>query len=91
MPSDSLFKKLFESPTFHAALQAAVQTALSAKGLFDKNLRAALSAMNLPSTQDLESLQAKVSELELLLGQIDAKVERLLEKAESGAGPKQSR
>lgn len=88
MPSESLFKKRFVSPPFQSALQAAVRTALSAKGLLDKSLRAALSAMNLPSTQDLESLRAKVSELEALLGQIDAKVERLLENAESGASKK---
>ena len=78
MASESMFKKLFEHPAFHSAVQTAVQTALSAKDVLDKSLRTTLAAMNLPSTQDLESLQAKVTELETLLGQIDAKVERLL-------------
>jgi hypothetical protein len=86
MASDSVFKKVLEHPAFTSALQNTVQTAvsaaLSAKGVFEKNLRTALSAMNLPSTQDLESLQAKVTELETLLGQIDAKVELLLARAE---------
>jgi polyhydroxyalkanoate synthesis regulator phasin len=56
-----------------------VTRALSAKGVLDRSLRGALSAMNLPSTADVEALKGKIEDLEQLLAQLEAKVDRLLD------------
>jgi hypothetical protein len=58
-------------------VQTIVSRSLAAKGSLDKSLRTALSAMNLPSTGDLEILRGKVEELEKLLGSIEGKVDAI--------------
>ena len=60
------------------AIQSIVSRSLAAKGTLDKSLRAALAAMNLPSTADLESLRRKVDDLEQLLSSVEAKMDALL-------------
>ena len=62
-----------------ATIQALVSSTLAAKGTLDKSLRSALSAMNLPSTGDLEILREKVDELERLLASVEGKLDQLLE------------
>ena len=57
-------------------------TALSAKGAVDKSLKAALSAMNLPSTSDLEALKAQLDALETAVASLEAKVTDRGEKRE---------
>lgn len=74
-----LAQQILASEKFVQGIQKVVQTTLSAKGAFDRNIRVALAAMNLPSTQDLEQLRNKVSELEATLSKIDEKVSQLLE------------
>mgnify|MGYP003383669643 CR=1 FL=1 len=71
--------QLLANEKFVATLQTLVSRTLSAKGTLDKSIRTALSAMNLPSTGDLEILKEKVGELEKLLGTIEGKVDQLLE------------
>ena len=58
--------------------QSLVSKSLAAKGTVDKSLRSALSAMNLPSSADVESLRAKVEDLERLLTSVEKKVDALL-------------
>lgn len=75
-----IVQQVLANEKFVAGIQTVVQTTLNAKGAFDRNIRMALSAMNLPSTQDLEQLRNKVGELEVVLVKLDEKVNQLLEK-----------
>jgi polyhydroxyalkanoate synthesis regulator phasin len=75
-----LVQQLMSNEKFVVGIQTIVSRALSAKGTLDKSIRTALSAMNLPSTADLETLREKLDELEKLLGQMEEKVDRLVEK-----------
>ncbi len=73
-----LVQQLMSNETFVSGVQTLVTRALAAKGTLDKNLRSALSAMNLPSTGDVEALKEKIDDLERLLSQLEAKVDQLL-------------
>jgi hypothetical protein len=69
-----LAQALLSNERFVTALQSLVQRSLTAKGLLDKSLRTALAAMNLPSSEDVESLRRKVTEIETMLSRIEAKL-----------------
>jgi hypothetical protein len=71
-------QQLLSNEKFVVAIQSIVSRSLAAKGTLDKSLRAALAAMNLPSTADLESLRRKVDDLEQLLSSVEAKMDALL-------------
>lgn len=72
-----LAQQLLSNEKFVTSVQSIVSRSLAAKGTLDKSLRSALSAMNLPSTADLESLRGKVDELERLLSSIETKLDAL--------------
>ena len=72
-----LVQQLMANETFITGVQAMVSKALSAKGTMDKSIRTALSAMNLPSTGDLETLREKIDDLEKLLGTLEGKIDQL--------------
>lgn len=72
-----LAQQLLSNEKFVTAVQSLVSQALAAKGTLDKSLRSALSAMNLPSTADVETLRGKVDELERLLSSIESKLDTL--------------
>ena len=69
-----LAQQLLSNEKFVGAVQVLVGKTLQAKGTLDKSLRGALSAMNLPSTGDVEALKAKVEELEKLLTSVESKL-----------------
>src|SRR5450432_2770601 len=73
-----LASTLLSNETFVATVQSLVSKSLSAKGTVDKSLRSALAAMNLPSSADVESLKAKVEDLERLLTSVEKKLDALL-------------
>ena len=73
-----LAQQLLSNERFIAAIQTLITRSLAAKGTLDKSLRAALSAMNLPSAADLERLRKKVDEVEQLLSSVETKVDSLL-------------
>lgn len=75
-----LVQQLMSNEKFVAGIQTIVSRGLSAKGSLDKSIRTALSAMNLPSTGDLETLREKIDDLETLLGKLEGKVDQLVEK-----------
>lgn len=75
-----LAQQLLSNEKFVAAVQGLVSRTLAAKGTLDSALRSALGAMNLPSTADVESLRAKVDDLERLLSSVESKVDTLLAK-----------
>jgi hypothetical protein len=73
-----LASALLSNERFVAAVQSLVSRSLAAKGTLDKSLRSALAAMNLPSSADVESLRAKVDDLDRLLTSVEKKVDALL-------------
>jgi hypothetical protein len=75
-----LAQALLSNERFVVAVQSLVQRSLSAKGILDKSLRSALAAMNLPSSEDVESLRRKVADVEAMLTRIESKVGELSEK-----------
>lgn len=74
-----LATQLLASERFAATLQTVVQRTLGAKGFMDKNLRLALSAMNLPSSGDIRALHDRLDDLERVVGELDGKIDGLLE------------
>jgi polyhydroxyalkanoate synthesis regulator phasin len=74
-----LVQQLMSNEKFVAGVQTLVSRALSAKGTMDKSIKSALSAMNLPSTGDLDTLREKIDDLEGLLAQLESKVDVLVE------------
>jgi hypothetical protein len=71
-------QQLLSNEKFVATVQTLVSRSLAAKGTLDSALRGALSAMNLPSTGDLEQLRTKVDDLERLLTSVEGKVDALV-------------
>jgi hypothetical protein len=74
-----LVQQLMSNEKFVSGVQTIVGRALSAKGSLDKSIRTALSAMNLPSTGDLETVREKIEELEKVLGQVEGKIDELMQ------------
>ena len=70
---------LLSNERFVMAIQTLIQRTLSAKGVLDKSLRSALAAMNLPSTEDVESLRRKIADLDATLSRIESKLEKVPE------------
>jgi polyhydroxyalkanoate synthesis regulator phasin len=80
-------QQLLSNEKFVTTVQTLVSRSLAAKGTLDKSLRTALSAMNLPSSADVELLRSKVEELENMLASIEDKVDGLKAKgAKKGEG-----
>ena len=78
-----LAQQLMSNERFIAAVQGLISRSLAAKGTLDRSLRAALSAMNLPTTHDLEQLRTKVDDIERLLSSVEQKVDALASKKPS--------
>ncbi len=74
-----LATQLLSSERFASTLQTVVQRTLNAKGFMDRNLRLALSAMNLPSTGDVRALHERLDDLERLIAEVDEKIHGLAE------------
>jgi hypothetical protein len=74
-----LAQQLLSNEKFVAMVQSLVSRSLAAKGTLDTALRTALSAMNLPSTADLELLRSKVDDLEKLLASVEGKIDALVD------------
>ncbi len=75
-----LVQQLMSNEKFVVGIQKIVTSALSAKGTLDKSIRSALSAANLPSTGDLETVREKIDELEKLLTSLESKIDALAKK-----------
>ncbi len=73
-------QQLLSNERFVAAIQLIVSRTLAAKGTVDKSIRTGLSAMNLPSTADLDLLRSKVDDLERMLASVEGKVDSLVGK-----------
>ncbi len=75
-----IVQQVLANEKFVAGIQTVVQTTLTAKGAFDRNIRMALSAMNLPSIADVENLKKKLDELEETIQRLEESVTKLAEK-----------
>lgn len=73
-------QQLLSNEKFVGTVQTIVGNTLKAKGLLDKNIRMALSAMNLPSTADVESLRTKLEDLEDTMKRLEDSVNKLTTK-----------
>ena len=74
-----LVQQLMSNEKFVSGVQTIVARGLSAKGSLATSIRSALSAMNLPSTGDLETLREKIDEVEKLLGTLEGKIDQLVD------------
>lgn len=74
-----IVQQLMSNEKFVSGIQTMVSSALSAKGTLDKSIKTALSAMNLPSTADLDVLREKIEAMESVIAKVDEKVSQLSE------------
>lgn len=78
--------KLLASERVTTGLETLFSSAIQAKETFDKGIRQALHAANLPSKDDVASLKQKLAELESMIDGLAAKVEREDSPDEDGRG-----
>jgi hypothetical protein len=62
-----LVTQLLSNERVMHGVQTVVASALNAKSSLDRGVRTAMQAVNLPTTEDVEELRRKLSELEVLL------------------------
>lgn len=70
-----LVTQLLSNERVMHGVQTVVASALNAKSTFDRGVKTAMQAVNLPTTEDVEELRRKLSELEVLLDGLAARVD----------------
>lgn len=70
-----LVTQLLSNEKVMHGVQSVVSSALNAKSSFDKGVKTATSALHLPSTDDVDELRRKLSELESVVDDLTAKLE----------------
>jgi hypothetical protein len=65
--------QLLSSDRVMHGVQSVVASALSAKSTFDRGVRTAMQAVNLPTTDDVRELRERLAELEVMLDRIAAR------------------
>ncbi len=70
-----LVAEVLSSERVMQRVQSVVSTAVTAKSAFDRGVRAALGAVSLPSTEEVQELRRKLAELETMLDDLAEKVE----------------
>ncbi len=69
-----LVTQLLSSERVMHGVQTVVASALNAKSTFDRGVKTAMQAVNLPTTDDVAELKRKLSELEGLIDGLAARV-----------------
>jgi hypothetical protein len=69
-----LVTQLLSNERVMQGVQTVVASALNAKTTFDRGVKTAMQAVNLPTTEDVEELRRKLAELEVLLDGLAARV-----------------
>jgi|SRR3990172_9475374 len=69
-----LVTQLLSNERVMQGVQTVVASALNAKTTFDRGVKTAMQAVNLPTTEDVDELRRKLSELEVLLDGLAARV-----------------
>jgi hypothetical protein len=80
-----LVTQLLSNEKVMHGVQTVVSSALQAKSSFDRGVRTAMQAVNLPSQDELEELRRKLSELESTVDGLRAKVASTEKKGGNGA------
>jgi hypothetical protein len=75
-----LVTQLLSNEKVMHGVQTVVSSALQAKSTFDRGVKSAMQAVNLPSSDDLEDLRRKLSDLESAVDGLSAKVAQRDEK-----------
>ncbi|HET7754328.1 MAG TPA: hypothetical protein VFK85_10500 [Anaeromyxobacteraceae bacterium] len=75
-----LVTQLLSNEKVMHGVQTVVSSALQAKSTFDRGVKTAMQAVNLPSSDDVEELRRKLSELESTVDGLRAKVAQTGEK-----------
>jgi uncharacterized protein YhaN len=78
-----LVTQLLSSERVMQGVQTVVSSALTAKSTFDRGVKSAMQAVSLPTTDDVEELRRKLSELESML---DGLADQLARGEERAAG-----
>ncbi len=88
---NKVVQELLANEKFVGAVQAIVNNSLKAKGMLDKNLRVALSAMSLPTVSDVDNLRSKLDELDQAIQRIEKAVSQIAaEESRRGTGDKRA-
>ncbi len=66
--------QLLSSERVMQGVQTVVASALNAKSTLDRGVKTAMSAVNLPTTEDVEELRRKLGELEVLIDGLNDRV-----------------
>ena len=69
-----LVTQLLSNERVMHGVQTVVSSALTAKSTLDRSVKSAMQAVNLPSTEDMDELRRKLSELESVVDGIASKV-----------------
>lgn len=72
--------QLLGNETFMGALQRAVTAGIEAKGTLERAAKTAMSAMNLPTSSDVQKLEGKIAELEKVFEGLSTKIAELQKK-----------
>ncbi len=80
-----LVTQLLSNERVMHGVQTVVASALNAKSTFDKGVKTAMQAVNLPPVDDVDELRRKLSELEAHLDGLAARVESNDRNAGDGA------
>ena len=81
-----LVTQLLSNERVMHGVQTVVTSAVNAKSTLDRGVKTAMQAVNLPTTQDVEELRQKLSELESLLDGLAAKVNEPDPRSGNGGG-----
>jgi hypothetical protein len=79
-----LVTQLLSNERVMHGVQTVVSSALNAKSTFDRGVKTAMGAVNLPSTEDVDELRRKLSELESVVDGLTEKLERQTKNGNSG-------
>jgi hypothetical protein len=70
-----LVTQVLSSERIMRGVQGAISSALEARTALDRGVRAAMQAVNLPTTRDVEELRRRLAELETLLDGLAARID----------------
>jgi hypothetical protein len=79
--------KLLSSDRVTTGLSSLVSSAIQAKSTFDRGVKQALHAANLPSRDDVNALKRKLEELEAVIDGLSERVEPPPDASSPGRGP----
>src|SRR5512146_866966 len=80
-----LVTQLLSNEKVMHGVQTMVSSALNAKSTFDKGVKSAMQAVNLPSTEDVDELRRKLAELESVVDGLASKLDTTPAEKKNGA------